>query len=475
MSDFQIENGVLVAYHGSGGKVVIPGEVTEIGDRAFSNCTRLKSIDIPGSVKRIGEMAFHACIHLSEITLAEGLEELGDLVFMNCRELTYVSLPESLISLGSKAFYSCERMLRVVIPEGITEIRYQTFTNCRTLNSVSLPDTVTSIGEKAFYGCWSLKQIELPRLLTEIRHQTFGYCMALQSICLPPGLERIGDGAFLACKALKDVTLPESLRQIDANAFHGCLSLTSVNIPDSVMKVEGFAFSDCTGLTRATYSDRIENTNVFSGCTDLREFTVSTRSWRYKTVDGIVFSRDGHSLVAYPPGRRCVRYDVPETVTEIRAWAFSEAPVKVIYVPESVETISNAATDGAKDGDPFVASACAEFMPFLSKPVFLGPPETLPPRHRRRVVEGFLVAMDIGMPEIEPWKENYTVYVQQTYRTCEKKAWNNELMLRFLMEQGMLRVEAAKLMLQKYSAAKRLQLIAELTKYLQTIERCPED
>ncbi|MBO4887159.1 MAG: leucine-rich repeat domain-containing protein [Firmicutes bacterium] len=490
MSDFQIENGVLIAYHGPGGKISIPEEVTvigdnafagchsltevnipdsvrEIGDRAFSRCTRLRDITVPGSVERIGEMAFHFCIHLVLVILEKGIRELGDLVFMDCRELTYVSLPDSLVSLGSKAFYGCERMLRVMIPSGITEIKYQTFTNCRALNNVFLPETVTTIEEQAFYGCWGMKHIELPARVTEIRHQTFGYCMALQSISFPPKLERIGDTAFLACKALTDLTLPESLRQIDSNAFHGCLNLTSVNIPNSVMKIGGFAFSGCTGLTRATYSDRIENTNVFSGCTGLREFVPSARSRCYTVVDGVILSRDGQKLIAYPPGRCCVRYDIPETVTEVSPWAFSEAPVKVIYVPESVKTFSRAATDGAKEEDPFVATACAEFMPFLDKPIFLGPPEALPPRHQKRVVEGFLVARQIGMPEIEPWKENYTEYIRQTYRTCEKKAWNNELMLRFLMEQGMLRTEAAELMLQKYDAAERPQLTAELTAYLE--------
>ena len=37
-SDFVIENGVLKKYVGSGGDVVIPEEVTAIGNGAFSGC-----------------------------------------------------------------------------------------------------------------------------------------------------------------------------------------------------------------------------------------------------------------------------------------------------------------------------------------------------------------------------------------------------------------------------------------------------
>lgn len=492
-SDFTIENGVLKAYHGPGGQVLIPegtraigdrafwGQrqitdvsipdgVRKIGDRAFSNCTGLRRIAIPGTVERIGAMAFHFCDHLIQVTLGQGVRELGDEVFMYCRQLAYVSLPDSLTSLGNKAFYSCERLLRAEVPRGITRIGERTFANCGALSSVSLPDTVTEIDPQAFYGCWALEHLELPPRVTDIRHQTFGYCMALESISLPAGLQRIEDGAFLQCKALTDIALPEGLVSIDANAFHGCLQLAEATIPDSVRKVKGFAFSGCTGLVRATFADGIEDGNVFSGCTALREYVVSPRSRKYRAVDGVVFSRDGRKLIAYPPGRRCDRYDIPETVTEVCAWAFLEAPAQVVYVPETVKTFSKVAADRAEEGVPFVASACVDFMPDLGKPIFLGPVEALPPRHQRRVVEGFLVALDIGMPEIEPWQESYIDYVRQQYGTYENKAWKNERLLRFLMEHRMLRAETARLMQKKYDATGRPELAAQLAAYLKPHE-----
>ena len=42
--------------------IIIPNSVEEIGDKAFSNCRKLKSIIIPSSVKKIGIDVFYNCI-----------------------------------------------------------------------------------------------------------------------------------------------------------------------------------------------------------------------------------------------------------------------------------------------------------------------------------------------------------------------------------------------------------------------------
>ena len=65
MSDFIIENGVLIKYKGSEEAVVIPDGVTEIGDRAFACCMNLQYVTLPESVTYIGEDAFSECENLT--------------------------------------------------------------------------------------------------------------------------------------------------------------------------------------------------------------------------------------------------------------------------------------------------------------------------------------------------------------------------------------------------------------------------
>ena len=47
---FVVENGVLKKYNGNGGSVIIPDNVTSIGEKVFMGCTNLKSITIPNII-----------------------------------------------------------------------------------------------------------------------------------------------------------------------------------------------------------------------------------------------------------------------------------------------------------------------------------------------------------------------------------------------------------------------------------------
>ena len=134
--DFQIENGVLVKYTGSGGDVIIPDTVTSIGAFAFSHCKGLTSVVVPDTVTSIGNAAFYDCTNLISVVL-----------------------PDSITELGKMAFSMCSSLLSIDIPSGITTIQDGTFSNCEALESIFLPASVTKITETAFFNCTSLTTI----------------------------------------------------------------------------------------------------------------------------------------------------------------------------------------------------------------------------------------------------------------------------------------------------------------------------
>ena len=62
--EFQMENGILLAYTGHGSRVTIPPEIGEIGREAFAECASLTSVTFGTGLRTIGEGAFFRCTHL---------------------------------------------------------------------------------------------------------------------------------------------------------------------------------------------------------------------------------------------------------------------------------------------------------------------------------------------------------------------------------------------------------------------------
>ena len=122
----------ITKYNGKAETLEVPGElggktVTGIGDYAFSDCVRLRSVKLPDSVTSIGDLAFLFCRYLTSVTLSEGLTKIGESAFSNCGMLTSVTIPYGVTDIGDNAFY-----------------------NCQALTSVTIPDTVARIGKDAF-------------------------------------------------------------------------------------------------------------------------------------------------------------------------------------------------------------------------------------------------------------------------------------------------------------------------------------
>ncbi len=252
--------------------IKIPNSVTSIGEYAFSNCSSLTSITIPNSVKAIGGGAFSYCSGLTSITIPNSVTSIGISVFQNCSSLTSITIPDSVTSIGLWAFADCSGLTSIKISDSLASIGLSAFFGCSSLTNITIPDSVTSIGFRAFYGCSSLTSITIPDSVTSIGEMTFYNCSSLTSITIPNSVTAIGDSAFYDCGSLTRITIPDSVTAIGNSAFSGCSSLTRITIPDSVIWIEDAAFYGCSGLMSIRIPKSVEEMGeyVFRGCSNLQ-------------------------------------------------------------------------------------------------------------------------------------------------------------------------------------------------------------
>ena len=140
-------------------KILLPENLTSIGDNAFQHCESLTSISIPNSVTSIGKSTFRYCSSLTSITIPNSVTSIGKYAFRDCSSLTSITIPNSVTSIGDEAFRYCSSLTSITIPNSVTSIGNSAFSSCDALRSITIGNSVTSIGSSAFTSCSSLTSI----------------------------------------------------------------------------------------------------------------------------------------------------------------------------------------------------------------------------------------------------------------------------------------------------------------------------
>ena len=114
------------------------------------------------------------------------------------------------------------------------------------------------------------------------------------------GITTIGTFALFDLDNMDFLKLPQSLTSIGKFGVKS-LSMMSVDIPANVTSI---------------------GENAFALCAVLQKFTVAENNPAYVSVDGVLYTKDGRTLVAYPGDREGTSYSIPEGVSHIAGGAF---------------------------------------------------------------------------------------------------------------------------------------------------------
>jgi hypothetical protein len=223
--------------------VVIPDNVTSIGQEAFDGCSGIDTLFIGSGVASIGDNAFHDCSNIHCLVIPNSVTTIGSWAFDGCSGIDTLILGIGVTSIGDYAFYGCSSIHRLIIPNSVTNIGIEAFYGCSGIDTLILGNGVTSIGPSAFFNCDNVLSISTNA--RTIGNNSFANCDRLVSVILGDSVQTIGNGAFYGCFRLNNVTLGNSISSIGARAFSGCIRLTNPELPNSLANIGARAFDGC--------------------------------------------------------------------------------------------------------------------------------------------------------------------------------------------------------------------------------------
>ena len=123
---------------------------------------------------------------------------------------------------------------------------------------------------------------------------------------------------------------------MDYNPF-----LTSVTLPTGLTTIDTYAFRN-SGLISVTIPDAVVNfgSYPFLSSLSLQSFSVGTGSATLKSIDGVLYSKNGQTLIEYPDGKTNSSFVIPDGVTTVLSqWVWYNEYLLRIVVPASVTTL----------------------------------------------------------------------------------------------------------------------------------------
>ena len=183
-----------------------------------------------------------------------------------------------------------------------------------SIASVLIGAGVTELYDGAFDGCENLKSISVA--YGNPSYRASGGALLNSSgtelLRCPPGLAGV-------------YTVPTGVVRFKRGAFNGCGRLESIVLPASVASLDAGALD---------------------GCTSLKSVSVAYDNTAFRAIDGVLFLRDGSTLLRCPKGKSGV-YAIPSFTTVVAPGAFKGCTgLTGIFMSADMKAIGHSAFEG---------------------------------------------------------------------------------------------------------------------------------
>ena len=224
--------------------------------------------------------------------------------------------------------YENKNIKKVVIKKGVTAIADFAFKGCKKLKEIILPSTLKKIGAYAFEEC-PIKNITIPKSVKSIEPGAFAGS-SIKSITIPKTVKKLGEGVFGNCKKLESITMP------------GNIGIIKDEDPDYEYQPGSFLGRKCNSLKKVKFTTAL-NINMLKRVGRSGGFEVLANDPKYKSVNGLLYSKDGKTLLRIPHGRKKVI--ISDKCTTVTAGSYgyemylADSAMKEIVFPKTVTKI----------------------------------------------------------------------------------------------------------------------------------------
>ena len=224
--------------------------------------------------------------------------------------------------------YENKNIKKVVIKKGVTAIADFAFKGCKKLKEIILPSTLKKIGAYAFEDC-PIKNITIPKSVKSIEPGAFAGS-SIKSITIPKTVKKLGEGVFGDCKKLESITMP------------GNIGVIKYEEPDDEYQPKSFVGDSCKSLKKIKFTTSL-NINILKRVGKSGGFEVMANDPKYKSVDGLIYSKDGKTLLRIPHGRKKVI--ISDKCTTVTAGSYgyemylADSAMNEIVFPKTVKKV----------------------------------------------------------------------------------------------------------------------------------------
>ena len=223
----------------------------------------------------------------------------------------------------------------------------------KTGASFTIPDSVTTISSYGFYCLVNLQTVNIGANVTSMDNAFKIDCTpsSIAEIVIDPNNPNYSsqDGVFFNKnkttlliypygKNATNYSVPSSVTTIRSSAFERNPFLESLTLPNGLTRIGTYAFY-LTKLTSITIPDSVTTLDnyVFTSARQLESINVGVGNSNYKSVGGVLYSKDGKTLISYPDGKTDPSFEIPSGVESVSSqWTANGFRLLRITVPSSV-------------------------------------------------------------------------------------------------------------------------------------------